>query len=778
MRKIIILPAVAAGLLILIAAIVAGFYLFPAGSQIPEGGGGSQPVSSNEPPPAGALPEAPPPGGELAATPPLEPEDKSAAAQSSVEELSRIADDKGVGAALDFASGRGMDVDEGRVTLVIEAADAGGPGEASSAARMSGAIIQAASGNLIQVSVPVDAVGRLVSDPAVAYVREPFRATPVAVSEGVADIGALGWQAQGLDGSGIKLAVLDLGFSGYQQRIAEGELPAGVTAMSFRADGDITAAGEVHGTACAEIAHDVAPGAQLYLVNFSTDVELANAVDYLISEDVDVISASWSFFSIFRGDGQGPINDIVAGAVDSGIFWANASGNSARSHWSGSFNDSDADSWTEFAPGDEGNDIYATSGSRVDVYLTWDRWPQTDQDYDLYLFWSGNPNNPVAASEGWQGGSQEPAEELHYIVPPGHGGTYWVGIYSYSTSGDASFKLYTTPYDLQYQVPKGSLGGQPTDSPRVMTVGAVPVGSTTLESFSSRGPTVDGRIKPDLVAPDRVSTVSYGVTGFWGTSAAAPHAAAAAALVREVWPGFGTAEVQAELEARATDLGDPGKDNMFGAGKLDLSLPPDLVPPEILSIEPAGSIYTTDAAISVYYSDEGSGIDISSVDVTLDGVALSGCSATTESAVCQANGLATGQHAIGGTVADNAGNTASLNGTFEVVCTQPQLSLGTPQPFWASFADYEAGVLSVTFSFCNNGANDADNVQLAGSVNTSGVILVTPVPYPIGDIAGGACTDATFQYLIPPGVSVFKSTIYVTVTDSCGISYAYPGPLF
>lgn len=702
---------------------------------------------------------------------------KSAGSQASVSELAGIAGDEGVAAAIEFATGRGMTVVDDQVTLVIEAAG-GAVGAAVLAAEASGATVEAASGNLVQVSVPVGSIKLLASDPVVAYIREPRRPTLSAVSEGVADIGADAWQTAGQDGSGVKLAILDLGFAGYDQRITEGELPVGVTTMSFRSDGDITAAGENHGTACAEIAYDVAPGAQLYLVNFSTDVELANAVDYLKAEGVDVISASWSFFSEFRGDGQGPINDIVQGAVTSGIFWASASGNAARSHWSGVFSDTDADSWSEFSPGDEGDDVYAAAGSRIDVYLTWDRWPVTDQDYDLYLFWSGNPGQAVATSEGWQGGAQAPAEEIHYDVPAGYGGTYWVSIYSYSTAGDARFKLYTPSQDLQYQVPAGSLGGQPTDSPYVMTVGAVPVGATVLEGFSSRGPTVDGRVKPDIVAPDRVSTISYGPAGFWGTSASTPHAAAAAALVRGAWPGWSTAQVQAELESRATDLGDPGKDSLFGAGKLNMWPPPDLAPPTVTSVVPSGTIYTTAAAISVYYDDPGSGIDTASVDVTLDGVGLSGCAVTQNSAVCDVYGIAAGQHSIGGSVSDNAGNTAPISGSFDVACARPALSLGSPQPFWASLEDYQAGLLSVTFSFCDIGPNDASGIELAGSVNTSGVILHTATPTSIGDIAAGACADTTFQYLVPPGVSVFKSTVYITAGDPCGLNYAYPGPLF
>jgi subtilisin family serine protease len=69
-----------------------------------------------------------------------------------------------------------------------------------------------------------------------------------------------------------------------------------------------------------------------------------------------------------------------------------------------------------------------------------------------------------------------------------------------------------------------------------VTVGAVAFDSLALEGYSSRGPTADGRPKPDLAAPARVRTASYGES-FPGTSAAAPHAAGAAALLLSRNPG-------------------------------------------------------------------------------------------------------------------------------------------------------------------------------------------------------------------------------------------------
>ncbi len=86
--------------------------------------------------------------------------------------------------------------------------------------------------------------------------------------------------------------------------------------------------------------------------------------------------------------------------------------------------------------------------------------------------------------------------------------------------------------------------GSPANGKNVISVGALGHGnSTAVASFSSRGPTADGRVKPDLMAPG-VATVSAagtashtdancGTKGLNGTSFSCPTAAGVAALVRE-----------------------------------------------------------------------------------------------------------------------------------------------------------------------------------------------------------------------------------------------------
>src|SRR5207245_5655705 len=97
-----------------------------------------------------------------------------------------------------------------------------------------------------------------------------------------------------------------------------------------------------------------------------------------------------------------------------------------------------------------------------------------------------------------------------------------------------------------------------------------------------RGPTIDGRAKPDITGFDATSSPVYGSAsgwgaGFRGTSASAPHVSGAAALVLQANPSFAPAQVQSFLEGRAISpvpLGPGGKDNGYGAGRLWLGTAP------------------------------------------------------------------------------------------------------------------------------------------------------------------------------------------------------------
>jgi hypothetical protein len=129
----------------------------------------------------------------------------------------------------------------------------------------------------------------------------------------------------------------------------------------------------------------------------------------------------------------------------------------------------------------------------------------------------------------------------------------------------------------EFIVTEGSLIGHPA-VPGVLAAGAIDAGdpgNDTIEFFSSQGPVEiffparETRQKPDVTAIDGVSVSGAGgfPSPFFGTSAAAPHVAGVAALLKG---GFTTAsEIVDALKSSAVDLGNPGIDNTFGAGRID-----------------------------------------------------------------------------------------------------------------------------------------------------------------------------------------------------------------
>ena len=160
------------------------------------------------------------------------------------------------------------------------------------------------------------------------------------ISEGVRSSGAAQWQAAGYTGKGAKVAIVDSGFDGYEALLGQ-ELPAKVTTRSFNSDGTLT--GSVHGTACAEIVHAMAPDAELYLVAIEGPATYGMAFDYLASQGVKIISLSQGRGGETRGDGSGAWTKPVDAAQAKGILVVVASGNDGDGHFAGTYTDADAD---------------------------------------------------------------------------------------------------------------------------------------------------------------------------------------------------------------------------------------------------------------------------------------------------------------------------------------------------------------------------------------------------------------------------------------------------
>ena len=100
--------------------------------------------------------------------------------------------------------------------------------------------------------------------------------------------------------------------------------------------------------------------------------------------------------------------------------------------------------------------------------------------------------------------------------------------------------------------------------------------TTRLRPYSSQGPTIDRRVKPDITGFDNVASNLDQFSSFSGTSAGAPHVAGAAALIKSANSNLDAAALQAQLESRATGIaaGAPPT-NQLGHGLLALGpVPP------------------------------------------------------------------------------------------------------------------------------------------------------------------------------------------------------------
>ena len=125
--------------------------------------------------------------------------------------------------------------------------------------------------------------------------------------------------------------------------------------------------------------------------------------------------------------------------------------------------------------------------------------------------------------------------------------------------------------------PGAASSASPGNYPETFAVGAVDAGNNPGD-FSSRGPSsCDGTLFPEVSAPGvavETADLSFGGLPFYinvnGTSAAAPHATGAMALLLSAFPNLKPEEMEAGLEDSALDIGLVGPDNDTGHGLIDV----------------------------------------------------------------------------------------------------------------------------------------------------------------------------------------------------------------
>jgi Subtilase family len=429
-------------------------------------------------------------------------------------------------------------------------------------------------------------------------------------SEGDAAHRAPAVRALGVTGAGIKVGVLSDGVASLAARQASGELPAGVTVL---APGD---AFEDEGTAMLEIVYDLAPQAQLYFATADGGpAVMANNILALKAAGCKVIIDDITYLNegVFQ---DGIIAQAVKSVTDQGVLYFSSAANSGNKNdgtsgtWEGDF----VDSGTRLNDGSgTPKPVHRFSSAEISdqltvgspgVLLKWsDPLGASTNDYDLYVF-DSTLNTVFAASLNRQNGSIDPAE---YIVD-GQGNLLAqpalrrIVIVKYSGAIRA-LHLDTNRGQLAINTQGNTYGHNAAAS--ALTVAATDASAAgggafiggvanPVEPYSSDGPrrlfynpngtaitpgnvlfsTGGGTVlqKPDITAADCVVT-GFPTTGqgsefnpFCGTSAAAPHAGAIAALALSMPSAPSPAQVKSVMISTALDIEAAGADRDSGVG--------------------------------------------------------------------------------------------------------------------------------------------------------------------------------------------------------------------
>ena len=490
-----------------------------------------------------------------------------------------------------------------------------------------GAVNVTSFGRVVSALLPISAVPGLEAIPDLRFVQpahRTLRVDSVRTQGDQAQRSDLLRSSFSLIGVGVTVGVLSDSYNclgGAASDSQSSDLPLGVQVLQETPS--CTMAGTDEGRAMLQIVHDIAPGASLaFATAEGGQATFANNIVALFNSGAKVITDDVGYFlEPFFQDG------IIAQAVDfvvaGGAAYFSAAGNDARKSYESvfragpTFTDGQFSSISgaprflggvahNFAPtgaADPMQRITIPSGAELIVSLQWDSpsasvcvgCPGSPNDVDVYLL---NGGSQVVAGSTF-GNINKDASELLTFTNAGATADFNLmivsasgplpGFIKYVQFGSSSITI------AEFDTASGTIVGHP-NAAGAEAVGAAFYGSTPAfgvnpplkEAFSSAGSTpilfdTAGRrlatpivrAKPEIVAPDGGNTTFFGVDigadadtfpNFFGTSAAAPHAAGVAALLmssRQSLPPFA---VYSALEGTTVDMGPAGFDFDSGFG--------------------------------------------------------------------------------------------------------------------------------------------------------------------------------------------------------------------
>ena len=251
---------------------------------------------------------------------------------------------------------------------------------------------------------------------------------------------------------------------------------------------------------------------------------------------------------------------------------------------------------------DSRQQISLNNGQRIRFIMQWDdpfyTFNGVDTDLDIFLIDSNN--QVVAHSFNDNIANRTPAEYLDFTNRSGSSQNYDLVIGKYTGADPERIKYinFGSKVTPEYFTNSSTIYGHAAATNAEAVAAAPYYRQDRPESFTSLGSTTffyeyetdangnpiavdrkdlpEIRNKPDITAIDGTDTTffgsdidSNGFPNFFGTSAAAPHAAAIAGLLKQAEPNLTPAEIYQRLESTATDIGDSGFDNLTGNGLIN-----------------------------------------------------------------------------------------------------------------------------------------------------------------------------------------------------------------
>ncbi len=465
------------------------------------------------------------------------------------------------------------------------------------------------SSNMVSGYLPISNIMELNNLPhftaATVELRPTFKTGSVESEGDGVILGPEFRASQNVNGAGQKIGVLSDSVNQYQGGLSEsvktGNLPNNVQVL----EDDPSGTGSDEGRAMLEIAYDIAPGASLAFhtgdngaMDFAAGiVALKNAGATVITDDIGYFDSP--MFS------EGRMGQAVDQVVGAGAVYTTAGGNTANQAWRAAWKpittkvDSVSGTFENFG-GSALQPFTLANGDSMIVSFTWssayleggDPSANFQVPQDMYAYVVDVSSGKILAT--YNANNMNTDEAFQDIQFTNNSGDTKLAFAFQLAKGPAPQMLgwalqeTGTGNDINALNEGASpLQGQ-TLSPNALTLGAVDwTNPTTPETFSDIGGNVqvysDGNgvryssatfvQKPDVMAPDGVH-VSFDLDGqpeFFGTSAAAPHAAGAAALLLQQAQGATPYDVDQHLRITTKDLLGPGFDPTSGNGLIQLS---------------------------------------------------------------------------------------------------------------------------------------------------------------------------------------------------------------